>query len=80
MKIIIKEIFDDNMVFHTKTQITSNKNNLSKIYNNVLVKRDDNFNDLLNFIDGEEEIEEIKFKLKRKKKMKRKGITVTKLK
>jgi hypothetical protein len=33
----------------------------------VLVIRDSNFNNFLNIINGEEEIEEIKFKLKRKK-------------
>jgi hypothetical protein len=62
----MKEIFDDNMVFHTKAQITNNKNKMSKIYNNVLVIKDDNFNDFLDSIDGEKEIEEIKFKLKKK--------------
>jgi hypothetical protein len=62
----MKEIFGENMVFHNKAQIT-NKNNSTKVYNNVLVIREGNFNDFLNTIDGEEEIEEIKFKLKRKK-------------
>jgi hypothetical protein len=52
--------------FHTRAKIT-NKNNSSKFYDNVLVIRDTNFNNFLNTINGEEEIEEIKFKLKRKK-------------
>jgi hypothetical protein len=63
----MREIFDDNMVFHTRAQIT-NKNNSTKFYDNVLVIRDTNFNDFLNSIYGDEEIEEIKFKLKKKKK------------
>jgi hypothetical protein len=62
----MKEILGENMVFHAKAQITGSKNNSSKIYDNVLVIRDTNFNDFLNKIDEEEEIEEIKFKLKKK--------------
>jgi hypothetical protein len=53
------------MVFHTKAQITNNKNNSSKFYDNVLIIRDTNFDNFLNKIEGEE-IEEIQFKLKKK--------------
>jgi hypothetical protein len=77
----MREIFDDNMVFHTSAEITNKgigKNrSTKKTYNNVLAIKDDNFNDFLNTINGEEEIEEIKFKLK-KKHMELKGMTVTK--
>jgi hypothetical protein len=63
------QIFDDNMVFHTKVQITGNKSESSKIYDNVLIIRDTNFDKFLKDIDvEEEEIEEIKFKLKKKRK------------
>jgi hypothetical protein len=74
----MKEIFGKNMVFHTRAQITNN-NNSSKFYDNVLIIRDTNFDNSLKTINGEEEIEEIKFKLKRKK-VKIKGFMVTKLK
>jgi hypothetical protein len=47
-----------NIVFHSKAQITSNKNSNGKMYDNVLIIRDSNF-DI--FLKGEEEIEEIKF-------------------
>jgi hypothetical protein len=58
------QILGENIVFHTTLQI-SNKNKSSKIYDNVLVIKDDNFNNFLKEIKGEEEIEEIKFKLKK---------------
>jgi hypothetical protein len=61
----MRQVFDDNIVFYIKAQI-SNTNNSSKVYDNVLIIRDDNFNDFLNIIDEKEEIEEIK--LKRKKR------------
>jgi hypothetical protein len=65
------------MVFHTKAQITyKSKRKSSKEYDNVLIIKDDNFNNFLNIIEEEEEIEEIKYKFK--KKMELKGITVTK--
>jgi hypothetical protein len=73
----MREIFEDNMVFYTQAYIT-NTDKKSKTYNNVLVIKDDNFNDFLDIIDDEEEIEEIKFKLKRKKQKELKGITVIK--
>jgi hypothetical protein len=60
----MKEILGENMVFHTRVQITNN--NSTKLYDNLLVIRVDNFDNFLNKIDGEEEIEEIKFKLKKK--------------
>jgi hypothetical protein len=59
------EIFGENLIFHSKAQIRSTKNNKSKIYNNVVVIKDDKFDIFLKNIDGEEEIEEIKFKLKK---------------
>jgi hypothetical protein len=61
----MKEIFGENMVFHTKAQIINN-NNSNKIYDNILVIKDNNFDKFLQTIVEEEEIEEIKFKLKRK--------------
>jgi hypothetical protein len=55
------------MVFHTRAQITNrNKSKLSIIYDNILVIKDDNFDNFLYTINGEEEIEKIKFKLKKK--------------
>jgi Mg2+ and Co2+ transporter CorA len=68
------------MVFHTRAQITNkNKSKSSKLYDNVLVIKDDNFDNFLKDIDGEEEeIEEIKFKLKKKQKKKLKSITIIK--
>jgi hypothetical protein len=63
----MRQIFDDNMLFHSKVHITGNKFNLSKLYDNVFVIRDTNFDKFLKHIDAvEEEIEEIKFKLKSK--------------
>jgi hypothetical protein len=55
------------LVFHSKTQITNkSKSKSSKVYDNVLVIKDDNFDIFLNTVNGEEEeIEEIKFKLKK---------------
>jgi hypothetical protein len=53
----LKEILGENLEFHSKAQITSTKNNKGKICDNVLIIRDDNFNDFLKDIDGEEEIE-----------------------
>jgi predicted glycosyltransferase len=49
----MREIFDNDMVFHTQTQIANYKNKMNKIYNNVLVIKDDNFNDFLNTVNGE---------------------------
>jgi hypothetical protein len=63
----MKEIVKENMVFYSKTQIT-NRNKTSKIYHNVVIIRDTNFDKILNQIEGEEEIEKIKFKLKKKRK------------
>jgi hypothetical protein len=58
------------MVFHTNTEIINKgigkTRSIKENYNNVLVIKDDNFNDFLDIID-DEEIEKIKFKLKRKK-------------
>jgi hypothetical protein len=45
----MRQNIDDNMVFHTKAQIT-NKNNSSKIYDNVLVIKDGNFNNDISFL------------------------------
>jgi Mg2+ and Co2+ transporter CorA len=76
----MKEILGENMVFHTKAQITNkSKNKSSKLYDNVLVIKDDNFDNFLKDIDGaEEEIEEIKFKLKKKQEKELESITVIK--
>jgi hypothetical protein len=66
------------MVFHTSVEITNKGigkiRSTKKTYDNVLVIKDDNFNNFLDIIDDEEEIEEIKFKLK-KKQMDLKGFT-----
>jgi hypothetical protein len=39
----MKEILGENMVFHSKAHITNNKNSKGKIYDNVLIIRDTNF-------------------------------------
>jgi hypothetical protein len=64
----MKEILGENFVFHSKAQITNkNKSKSSKVYDNVLIIKDDDFDKFLSTINGEEEeIEEIKFKLKEK--------------
>jgi hypothetical protein len=72
------EILGENIVFHSKAQITVNKSKSSKVFDNVFIIRDINFDNFLKDIDGEEEIEEIKFKLKKKKERKLKAITVKK--
>jgi hypothetical protein len=61
----VKEIYGENIVFHTKAQIINN-NNSKKIYDNGHIIKDNNFYKLLKNVNGQEEIEEIKFKLKRK--------------
>jgi hypothetical protein len=51
------EIVGENIVFHSKAEISSNKNTKGKIYDNGLIIRYTNFDNFLKDIDGEEEIE-----------------------
>jgi hypothetical protein len=76
----MKEILGENLVFHSKAQITNkNKSKSSKLYDNVLIIKDDNFDNFLNTINGEEEeIEKIKFKLKKKQEIELKSIILIK--
>jgi hypothetical protein len=50
----MREIFDDNMVFNTNAEITNKgigrNRSTKKTYNNVVVIKDDNFNNFLDII------------------------------
>jgi hypothetical protein len=52
----MREIFDNNMVFHTSVEIINkgvgNHRSIKKTYNNIVVIKDDNFNNFLDTIDG----------------------------
>jgi hypothetical protein len=65
----MKEILGDKFVFNTSTKITNKglgtKRSVNKTHDNVLVIRNPDFNNFLDIINGVEEIEEIKFKLKK---------------
>jgi hypothetical protein len=65
----MKEILGENIEFYISGEITNKGaekyRGKKKTYDNVLVIRDPEFNNFLDQIEGREEIEEIKFKLKR---------------